>query len=122
MLVNLGFYAILYDLVGLYDLAAGAIAIELSIINNFVLNERWTFRDRARGDWKTYLKRMVAFHLSSGLVAMFTQLVTLYVLTRFLGIWDKIAYMIGIGVGALMNYFICNRLIFRYKPEATAKG
>lgn len=113
----MGFYALLYDLVGLYDLIAGAIAIELSILNNFILNERWTFRDRADGGWRTWLKRCLAFHLSSGLVAMFAQLLTLYVLTRYLGIWDKLAYLIGITLGALANYFICNRWIFRKKLE-----
>jgi len=118
VLVNLGFYAFLYDLIGIYDLIAGAIAIELSIVNNFVLNERWTFRDRAHGGLRTYLKRLLAFHLSSGLVAMLAQLLTLYVLTRFLGVWDKIAYLIGISFGALANYFICNLWIFKKKADA----
>lgn len=116
VLVNIGFYTLLYDLVGIYDLLAGAIAIELSILNNFILNERWTFRDRASRDWKIWVKRCLAFHLSSGLVAMLAQLLTLYILTRFLGIWDKLAYLIGIGLGALANYVICNRLIFKHRP------
>ena len=117
ILVNMGFYALLHDLVGIYDPIAGAIAIELSILNNFTLNERWTFRDRSWGGWKVWIKRCVAFHLSSGLVAMFTQLVTLYVLTRFMGIWDKLAYLIGIALGAVANYFICSRWIFKSKKE-----
>jgi dolichol-phosphate mannosyltransferase len=115
VVINMGFYTLLYDLVHIYDLIAGAIAIELSILNNFILNDRWTFRDRATKGWKTWFKRCLAFHLSSGLVAMLAQLLTLYVLTRFLGMWDKLAYLIGIGIGALANYIICNHLIFRQK-------
>ncbi|MBU0518008.1 GtrA family protein [bacterium] len=118
VVVNMGFYALLYDVVGLYDMLAGAIAIELSIINNFVLNERWTFRDRAVKSWKVWFQRCFAFHLSSGLVAMLAQLLTLYILTRSFHLWDKLAYLIGIILGALANYFICSKLIFRdSKPD-----
>jgi dolichol-phosphate mannosyltransferase len=111
----MGFYALLYDVVGIYDLIAGAIAIELSILNNFILNERWTFRDRGHGGFSLWLKRCLAFHLSSGLVAMLAQLLTLFVLTRFAGFWDKLAYFIGIALGSLANYFICHRWIFKEK-------
>jgi dolichol-phosphate mannosyltransferase len=117
VIVNMGFYALLHDIAGIYDLLAGAIAIELSILNNFILNERWTFRDRALKGAKIWIKRCFAFHLSSGLVAMFAQLLTLYVLTRFLGIWDKAAYLIGIGLGSVANYFICYRWIFKSRTE-----
>ncbi len=115
--VNLGFYALLHDVLGVYDLLAGAIAIELSILNNFILNERWTFRDRAVTGFGIWLRRCLAFHLSSGLVAMFAQLLTLYILTRYLGIWDKAAYLLGIGLGAVANYFICYRWIFRVRSK-----
>ncbi|TKJ39714.1 hypothetical protein CEE37_10570 [candidate division LCP-89 bacterium B3_LCP] len=113
VLVNLGFYTLLHDVVGIYDIIAGAIAIELSILNNFILNDRWTFRDRSTGGRKQWFKRFLAFHLSSGLVAMLAQLLMLFVLTRFMGFWDKLAYAIGIGFGALANYLICNLWIFK---------
>ena len=45
VIVNLGALALLRSL-GLGDNLASAIAIEISILSNFVLNERWTFRDR----------------------------------------------------------------------------
>lgn len=109
----MGVYTFLFDVIHIYDLIAGAVAIELSILNNFILNDIWTFRDRVRGGWSSWLKRCIGFHLSSGIVAMFAQLLTLFVLTRFIGLWDKLAYLIGIALGALANYFICNRWIFK---------
>ncbi len=117
VIVNMGVYAILHDIVGIYDMMAGAIAIELSILNNFVFNDRWTFRDRAHGGLRLWFKKCFAFHLSSGIVAMFAQLLTLFVLTRYGGLhdWDKLAYFIGIALGALANYFICNKWIFKKK-------
>ena len=45
VVVNLGVLAILRSL-GFGDNLASALAIEVSIISNFILNDRWTFRDR----------------------------------------------------------------------------
>ncbi|MEM3202901.1 MAG: GtrA family protein [Saccharolobus sp.] len=39
-----------------------AIAIEISVIFNFVLNDIWTFRDKRSG---SYIKRLAKFHSSS---------------------------------------------------------
>jgi len=45
---------------------------------------------------------------------------TLFVLTHYFHVWDKAAVMIGICLGALANYFVCNYVIFRDKsPAAT---
>jgi len=38
-----------------------ALAIELSIIFNFILNDIWTFKDRRAG---SFIKRLVKFHAS----------------------------------------------------------
>ena len=44
--VNLGSFQLLLNL-GVHKLLASPVAIELSIISNFLLNNYWTFRDRA---------------------------------------------------------------------------
>ena len=40
---------ILFQSMGVYLLYAGAVAIEISILSNFILNDLWTFRDRRSG-------------------------------------------------------------------------
>ncbi len=120
IVVNFGFYVILHDWAGIYDLLSLALAIELSILNNFIWNELWTFRDRRRGGISIYLARMAGFHISSGLVAMSVQLLNQYIETRLFAVWDKLALLIGIGLGAVANYFICNRWIFRAGTERTS--
>jgi putative flippase GtrA len=123
VLVNMGCYAIFHDLLGLFYQIARVLAIEVSIASNFALNERWTFRDRARGGWGTYLKRLLIFHIPSWLVAGFVQIWTHETLRRVLGVdaksqprWkDFLAYLVAIGLGALLNYFICNLVVFRGK-------
>src|SRR5512138_4037424 len=82
VVVNYGFYVFFHEALGIYYLLASVLAIEMSLISNFVLNERWTFHDRKQTGRASYLKKLLAFNLSSGLVAWFTQTPTLFVLTH----------------------------------------
>jgi putative flippase GtrA len=113
--VNYGFYVLFHDLLGLYDLLALVLAIEISIINNFILNERWTFGDRSQKGTVLYLRRFLAFNLSSGAVAFSVQVLNQWIETRIFNVWDKAALLIGIILGALLNYFVSNYIIFRGK-------
>lgn len=88
----------------LYMLAA-AISLELSIINNFLLNEYWTFRDRTVAG--EFLKRFVKFH-GSRIAGFFTTLTILYVLTDVLGVYYLISNLIGVLVGMGVNYLTSN--------------
>ena len=47
ILVNEGLLFLLTEFGGLYYLWSSAIAIEASIITNYILNDFWTFRDRS---------------------------------------------------------------------------
>jgi len=44
--VNLGLLYILVECFGLYYLLAAAISIGASVVSNFILNDKWTWRDR----------------------------------------------------------------------------
>jgi len=124
VLVNLGSYALLHAVLALSYPLARIWAIEVSIIGNFILNEQWTFRDRTHGGWGTYFKRMLLFHIPSWLVAGFVQIWTHETMRRLLGVnaesephWkDFLAYLMAIGFGALLNFFISNFLVFRHRP------
>lgn len=96
--VNMGVLYILVAIGFLLSLA-GLIAIESSIISNFILNDMWTFRDRKAG---SFIKRCLKYH---GAVALGggVNLVTLLSLTSF-GLNYMIANLIGIGLGFIANY------------------
>ena len=44
--VNLGLLYILVEWFGLYYMLAAAISIGASVVSNFILNDKWTWRDR----------------------------------------------------------------------------
>ena len=72
---------------GFSDTLASAIAIEVSIISNFVLNERWTFRARVEAvDGQGWGQRIVRFQLVSsvGAVVQWSSFVALNVLWAYL--------------------------------------
>src|SRR5271170_4554646 len=91
--VNEGLLSLLTRIMGVYLLAAGAIAIEISILSNFVLNDLWTFRDRRSGNAGS---RLVKFNLLM-LAGLVVNLAVLYAGTAYFGIVPEVANLIGIG-------------------------
>ena len=57
------------------------LAIELSIIFNFMLNDVWTFKDRRAG---SFIKRLVKFHASSFSGGIVQHAVVILLLVSFL--------------------------------------
>jgi len=77
-----------------------ALAIELSIIFNFVLNDIWTFKDRRVG---SFVKRLLKFHgssLSGGIVQYITVILLLVAFLHFLNASEILLFLFFSGVKA----------------------
>lgn len=61
--VNLGLLWFLTEVVGIYYVVSNIIAVEVSIISNFILNDLWTWRDRRDPGLLNFLKRLAAFNI-----------------------------------------------------------
>jgi putative flippase GtrA len=101
VIVNLGTLALLRR-VGVHTNVASAIAIEISILSNFLINHIWTFQDRRGGhDSPSLGKHLFRFHLVSlgGGVIQFVIFVALNVVWLLLfGTQEEIrAYGAGAG-------------------------
>ena len=104
--VNIGIFALLTRLGGMgdQDFLALAIAIEASIITNFVLNEFITFRDR-RTPGASFFIRLLKFNviciagagIQAGVYALFYHV---------WGIYDLVSDLIGIVIATLWNYVL----------------
>ncbi len=97
--VNQGLLIFLTSL-GLHYLYAGLIAVETSIISNFLLNDLWTFRDRRSG---CMLKRLVKFNILM-LVGLAINLLILYALTDLASLHYTISNIFGIGIASIARY------------------
>ncbi len=107
VLVNLGVYWLLTRFGGLgkgyLDLISSAIAMELSIISNFTLNDFFTFPDKRGKGIINFLTRLYKFNIIS-LIAVGIQLGSLWLFHHVVGIHDVIAQAIGIVIGTIWNY------------------
>jgi dolichol-phosphate mannosyltransferase len=87
---------------GLYYVYASAVAIEVSIISNFVLNDIWTFRDRRHGHPVTRLLKFNGLML----VGLAVNLGILYFGTDYLGINYAVSNLAGIAVAFVVRYWL----------------
>jgi dolichol-phosphate mannosyltransferase len=103
VLVNLGFFTLLLAM-GVSKYIASPIAIELSIVSNFLLNNYWTFRHRVTSDrtrirgLKFNLVSILALCLSYGTFVMLT--------LTFPDTAAQIHQLIGIIPAMLINYLL----------------
>jgi len=88
----------LHQLVGLPVLLASALGVELAILNNYIWNDRWTFRRQ-----RPALSRFLRFNVVSlgGLVVTTS---TVWVLTTNFGTHYLVANLLGIGLATAWNF------------------
>lgn len=109
-LVNLlSLWLMRYPLMLEHELASMT-AIELSLINNFTLNDLWTFRRKRRGG---FLRALLNYHLTN-LMGVMTQFIVSASLHRLLGFESLLSQFIGIILGFIVNYSLSRRLVWWY--------
>ena len=114
VLVNLGFFS-LFLMMEINKYIASPIAIELSIIWNFLLNNYWTFRWRKTGS-RTRI-RGLKFNLVS-VIALGVSYGTFVALSiAFPDTKPQFHQLIGIVPATLVNYFLNSYWTFRHVNE-----
>ena len=101
VLVNTTLLYLLTEIGGMNYVMAGVFATEVAIINNFSLNDRWTFGDvRPLNPW---YRRALRYN-SVALFGLFVSVVVLAGLTYLVGMHYLLANLFAIGAGTLSNY------------------
>lgn len=116
VLMNLGSYFILTRHGGISPAVGSPIAIELSILSNFLINHSWTFSERDNG--LPLYKTLFRFHLVSGFSGLINYLVFLLLIYGF-RFYDMLANLAGIGAAVLVNYFFNSLWTWKHKPVAS---
>jgi dolichol-phosphate mannosyltransferase len=113
--VNLGAFAAALH-TGLNKYVASAVAIEVSIIWNFLLNNYWTFADRKTRD-RNRIKGLKYNLVSLGTLGIsFATFTLMSVLIPRLS--PEIDQLVGIVPGVLVNYFLNSYWTFRSHTDA----
>jgi putative flippase GtrA len=101
--------AVLLRLIGLHYLVATALAVEASVLHNFVWHRRWTWRDREQSRW---LAMLVRFNLTSGALSLAGNLLLMFVLVGGMKLNAIIANLITIAICSLINFTLADRFVF----------
>lgn len=109
IVINLTTLYILVEYFSLNNILSSSVAVELSIVNNFFLNNHWTFIHRKKTN--TILERFMKFNLVS-LSSLIVNVTIMTILTN-LGLWYIYAQFFGILVAFVINYIINNKWTFK---------
>lgn len=106
VLVNAAILWSLTEVASWHYLIGAAIATEVSILTNFALNDRWTFRD----SWTaTPWSRRAARYNGVALAGLTISLAVLAVLTTVLRMHYMVANLAAIGAATLWNFPVNSR-------------
>ncbi len=104
MLVNIGAYLLLNRYFQIPLQAASLIAIEISIVSNFLLNNYWTFKTRPKK--LSMIRRLLNFHIAAGISGLLFYYLFFLLLTTVLGINDVLSILLATTTGTISNYTI----------------
>ncbi len=109
IIVNMGVLFALTEFFQVYYLFSSLIAIELSIITNFLLNDFWTFRKDKAGKITRRFHRFISYNIVC-VGNVLINISALYVFTELLGINYLISNFIGIVIAFIWSFGINRRI------------
>lgn len=109
LVANQAGLASLHDVLGMAVALASPIAIFLSMIVTFSLNEQWTWHDRGTGPMLSRAMTYVPINVGGLLINWGI----LYYLTDRHGVHYLLANLVGAGVAAVWNFLLNNAITWR---------
>ncbi len=107
--VQIVILTLLLRVAGLHYLAATALAVEASVLHNFVWHRRWTWKDRPQSRVTLMLLR---FNLTSGAMSLAGNLILMFVFVSQARLNPFIANLITIAICSLINFTLSDRFVF----------
>ncbi|MFZ1930440.1 MAG: GtrA family protein [Candidatus Sulfotelmatobacter sp.] len=110
--VQLGLLFLLKNAVHFNYLAATALAVEATVIHNFLWHERYTWADRVRLTWRGSLPRLLRFNLTNGAVSIAGNLGLMKLMVDMGHMNYLVANAIAIALCSLVNFIVSNEYVF----------
>jgi putative flippase GtrA len=101
---------------------ATALAVETAVLHNFVWHEQITWRDRTNSDRRGWVRRLLRFHLSNGLISLVGNVLLMYLLAGILMLPLIPANLISIVACSVANFFAGEHFVFasgKVKPPSS---
>ncbi len=104
---------------GVPAVVAAAIAVETAVVHNFICHWCWTWSDRVAGRHE-FLVRLLRFNVTNGAVSLVVNVALMAWLERGLGVHYLVANVAGVLCGAVANFILGDRVVFRTRAGAPA--
>lgn len=110
--VQLGALELLRRL-GVDYLTATALAVEITILHNYVWHERYTWVDRTRVSPRDWVRRLIGFNLTNGAVSLLGNVVLMRWLVGEAHLPVLPANLLAITGCWVLNFLVSDRVVFR---------
>ena len=110
--VQLVVLSLLKSGLGLNYLVATLLAVEATIVHNFIWHEQWTWIDRTKSA-AGILTRFVRFNLANGLISLAGNLGLMWILVSRFHLNYILANLLAIGLCSIVNFIVSDRLVFK---------
>lgn len=119
VIVNLGVLYVLVEFFSSGKNSAWLIAVILSILSNFVLNNIFTYSDKKSPSRSESIKRLFYFYITS-LLGMLLNFIV-YRATMNLGLHYMLAALLGILAATFLNFYLATKVVWRISSKEEAK-
>jgi putative flippase GtrA len=110
--LQLSTLAVLVGALGVNYLLATGIAVEVTVVHNFLWHEYFTWRDRTRATGGGFLRGLLAFNAGNGLVSLLGNLVLMRLLVGVADFPYVMANGIAILSCSLVNFLLAELMVF----------
>ena len=88
-----------------------AVSMEISILYNFALQYRWTWKDTDRLRGWSFLARVAAFHGAVGVGALLRLI--LFPIGQLIDLQDDLNFVIGVAAATLIDFVLYDKVVFK---------
>ncbi len=97
---------------------ANILAIEMSAVYNFSISRLWTWKDAPKKQGKSLVGQFMSFNLA--LLAGIVLRVILFAAFEKWGVFYLLNVTIGIGIAAVIDFILYDKLVFRRKEYSNS--
>jgi dolichol-phosphate mannosyltransferase len=115
--VQLVVLTFLTSALGINYLIATILAVEATILHNFIWHEHWTWIDRTRNA-SGIAVRLLRFNMANGLISLTGNSALMWILVTHFRMHYILANLGAIGICSFVNFLVSDRLVFQYERRS----
>ena len=117
MAVQIATLSVGVHLLELHYILATMLSVEATLLHNFVWHVTWTWPSH-NNEQRSQLRALLRFHLITGTVSMAGNTGLMWVLVGTAQMQPVLASLVSIGACSIVNFVVCERVVFGSHPAS----